>query len=63
MVEVICERYNLFLIEDRIINLLDYKYNQILQDLLLVENQLPFFILHRIHYMTKKDDELPLEIL
>ncbi|XP_049392333.1 putative UPF0481 protein At3g02645 [Solanum stenotomum] len=48
--------------EDRIINFVDYKYNQILRDLLLLENQLPFFILDRLHSLTAKDDE-PLEKL
>ncbi|XP_049381078.1 putative UPF0481 protein At3g02645 [Solanum stenotomum] len=48
--------------EDKIINSVDYKYNQILRDLLLLENQLPFFILDRLHFLTAKDDE-PLEKL
>ncbi|KAH0635589.1 hypothetical protein KY289_035504 [Solanum tuberosum] len=35
----------------------------ILQDLLLLENQLPFFVLNHLHHITKQDDELPLTIL
>uniref|UniRef100_A0A3Q7FYB7 Uncharacterized protein n=1 Tax=Solanum lycopersicum TaxID=4081 RepID=A0A3Q7FYB7_SOLLC len=37
-------------------------YNQILRDLMLLENQLPFFVLDKLHEMTKQDDELPLAI-
>ncbi|XP_049392347.1 putative UPF0481 protein At3g02645 [Solanum stenotomum] len=37
-------------------------YNQILRDLMLLENQLPFFVLNKLHDMTKHDDELPLVI-
>ncbi|TMW82771.1 hypothetical protein EJD97_004976 [Solanum chilense] len=37
-------------------------YNQILRDLMLLENQLPFFVLDKLHSMTKQDDELPLVI-
>uniref|UniRef100_M1BEX5 Uncharacterized protein n=2 Tax=Solanum tuberosum TaxID=4113 RepID=M1BEX5_SOLTU len=49
--------------EDKIINFVGSKYNQIVRDLLLLENQLPFFVLNKLHYMTKQDDELPLVIL
>ncbi|KAK6790839.1 hypothetical protein RDI58_009920 [Solanum bulbocastanum] len=37
-------------------------YNQILRDLMLLENQLPFFVLNKLHDMTTQDDELPLAI-
>ncbi|XP_015071397.1 putative UPF0481 protein At3g02645 isoform X2 [Solanum pennellii] len=37
-------------------------YNQILRDLMLLENQLPFFVLNKLHEKTKQDDELPLAI-
>ncbi|WMV23164.1 hypothetical protein MTR67_016549 [Solanum verrucosum] len=37
-------------------------YNQILRDLMLLENQLPFFVLNKLHDLTKEDDELPLAI-
>ncbi|WMV23151.1 hypothetical protein MTR67_016536 [Solanum verrucosum] len=46
--------------EDKIININDY---YIFRDLMLLENQLPFFVLNKLHLMTKKDDELPLAIL
>ncbi|WMV23202.1 hypothetical protein MTR67_016587 [Solanum verrucosum] len=49
--------------EDNIINFVDCIYNQILRDLMLLENQLPFFVLNQLHDMTKQDDELPLAIL
>ncbi|KAK4720669.1 hypothetical protein R3W88_010902 [Solanum pinnatisectum] len=35
----------------------------IFRDLMLVENQLPFFVLNKLHLMTKEDGELPLAIL
>ncbi|XP_015071395.1 putative UPF0481 protein At3g02645 isoform X2 [Solanum pennellii] len=37
-------------------------YIQILRDLMLLENQLPFFVLNRLHEMTKQDDDIPLAI-
>ncbi|KAH0681925.1 hypothetical protein KY289_019677 [Solanum tuberosum] len=46
--------------EEKIININD---NYIFRDLMLLENQLPFFVLNQLHYMTKQDDELPLAIL
>ncbi|KAG5570506.1 hypothetical protein H5410_060272, partial [Solanum commersonii] len=50
--------------EEKIISFVDYKYNQILRDLLLLENQLPFFILDWLHLITMQDDdELSLEEL
>ncbi|XP_049391727.1 putative UPF0481 protein At3g02645 [Solanum stenotomum] len=49
--------------ENKIIDFVDYKYNQLLRDLLLLENQLPFFIHKILHLMTAKTDELPLEKL
>ncbi|KAG5608658.1 hypothetical protein H5410_019939 [Solanum commersonii] len=47
----------------KIINFVDYKYNQILRDLLLLENQLPFFILNKLHDLTEQDTGLRLETL
>uniref|UniRef100_A0A0V0HHJ5 Putative ovule protein n=1 Tax=Solanum chacoense TaxID=4108 RepID=A0A0V0HHJ5_SOLCH len=49
--------------EDIIINIDDCIYNQIFRDLMLLENQLPLFILNKLHDMTKQVDELPLAIL
>ncbi|KAL3338766.1 hypothetical protein AABB24_027739, partial [Solanum stoloniferum] len=46
--------------EDKIINVND---SYIFRDLMLLENQLPFFVLNKLHLMTKKDGELPLAIL
>ncbi|KAH0678350.1 hypothetical protein KY284_019435 [Solanum tuberosum] len=46
--------------ENKIININD---NYIFRDLMLLENQLPFFVLNQLHDMTKQDDELPLAIL
>ncbi|XP_049388311.1 putative UPF0481 protein At3g02645 [Solanum stenotomum] len=46
--------------EDKIININD---TYIFRDLMLLENQLPFFVLDKLHDMTKQDDELPLAIL
>ncbi|KAM3338999.1 putative protein isoform X1 [Capsicum galapagoense] len=36
---------------------------QVNQDLVLLENQLPFFILDKLHHMTKHDKELPFAIM
>ncbi|KAG5608650.1 hypothetical protein H5410_019931 [Solanum commersonii] len=47
-------------VEDKIINI---NHNYIFRDLMLLENQLPFFVLDKLHDMTKQDDELPLAIL
>ncbi|MCD9642199.1 hypothetical protein HAX54_028882 [Datura stramonium] len=44
--------------EDRIINT-GCMDNQVCRDLLLVENQLPFFILTKLHDMTKEVNETP----
>ncbi|XP_060186342.1 UPF0481 protein At3g47200-like [Lycium barbarum] len=44
--------------EDRIINN-NYMINLACRDLLLLENQLPFFVLTKLHYMTKEVDEMP----
>ncbi|XP_049391722.1 putative UPF0481 protein At3g02645 [Solanum stenotomum] len=46
--------------EDRIIDS-NYScmYDQILRDLLLLENQLPLFVLNHLQCMTKQDDEYP----
>ncbi|KAH0692315.1 hypothetical protein KY285_019412 [Solanum tuberosum] len=46
--------------EDKIINV---NHSYIFRDLMLLENQLPFFVLNKLHLMTKKDGELPLAIL
>ncbi|KAH0681919.1 hypothetical protein KY289_019671 [Solanum tuberosum] len=46
--------------EEDIINIKD---SYIFRDLILLENQLPFFVLNKLHYMTKQDDDLPLPIL
>ncbi|TMW81001.1 hypothetical protein EJD97_012867, partial [Solanum chilense] len=45
--------------EEKIINVHDC---YIFRDLMLLENQLPFFVLDKLHGMTKQDDELPLAI-
>ncbi|XP_069152475.1 UPF0481 protein At3g47200-like [Solanum lycopersicum] len=37
-------------------------YKQILRDLMLLKNQLPFFVLDKLHEMTKQDDDIPLAI-
>ncbi|KAM3281343.1 hypothetical protein P3S67_028364 [Capsicum chacoense] len=44
--------------EDKIINT-NVGYHQVTRDLMLLENQLPFFILDKLHHMTKQDIELP----
>ncbi|XP_047268547.1 putative UPF0481 protein At3g02645 isoform X2 [Capsicum annuum] len=36
---------------------------QVNRDLVLLENQLPFFILDKLHHMTKHDKELPFAIM
>ncbi|KAG5608644.1 hypothetical protein H5410_019925 [Solanum commersonii] len=46
--------------EEDIINIKD---SYIFRDLILLENQLPFFVLNKLHYITKQDDDLPLPIL
>ncbi|KAG5608640.1 hypothetical protein H5410_019921 [Solanum commersonii] len=46
--------------EDKIININD---SYIFRDLMLLENQLPFFVLNKLHHMTKQHDELPLATL
>ncbi|KAK6790833.1 hypothetical protein RDI58_009914 [Solanum bulbocastanum] len=48
--------------EDEINTNIGCIYNKILRDLMLLENQLPFFVLNKLHDMTKQDDELPLAI-
>ncbi|XP_060190248.1 UPF0481 protein At3g47200-like [Lycium barbarum] len=45
--------------EHDIINV-DFMVNPILRDLLLLENQLPFFVLAMLHDMTKQANEFPL---
>lgn len=44
--------------EDRIISNGSYIYG----DLMLLENQLPFFVLNKLQHMTMQDNELPLAI-
>ncbi|XP_059310322.1 putative UPF0481 protein At3g02645 [Lycium ferocissimum] len=44
--------------EDPIINK-DYMINLAYRDLLLLENQLPFFVLTKLYYLTKEVDEIP----
>ncbi|XP_055800570.1 UPF0481 protein At3g47200-like isoform X3 [Solanum dulcamara] len=50
-------------VEEKIINIDDVICYQIVRDLMLLENQLPFFVLNKLFHMTKQDDELPLAIL
>ncbi|XP_055802046.1 putative UPF0481 protein At3g02645 [Solanum dulcamara] len=45
---------------EKIININD---NYIFRDLMLLENQLPFFVLHQLYLMTKQGDDEPLEKL
>lgn len=50
--------------EDEVFNFGGYICHQIFRDLmLLLENQLPFFVLNQLHHMTKQDDELQLLLL
>ncbi|KAG5632045.1 hypothetical protein H5410_003762 [Solanum commersonii] len=49
--------------EDEIFNFGGYIYHQIFRDLMLLENQLHFFVLNHLHHMTKQDDELQLLLL
>ncbi|KAM3338997.1 hypothetical protein P3S68_031083 [Capsicum galapagoense] len=37
--------------------------DQVTRDLMLLENQLPFFVLNKLHDMTKHDKELPFAIM
>ncbi|WMV23137.1 hypothetical protein MTR67_016522 [Solanum verrucosum] len=61
VVEFIREYYEMCLQgEEEIINIKDC---YIFRDLILLENQLPFFVLDKLHHMTKQDDDLPLAIL
>ncbi|KAG5571662.1 hypothetical protein H5410_061428 [Solanum commersonii] len=46
-----------------IINIAGYICHQIFRDLILLENQLPFFVLNKLHDMTIQGDELPLLLL
>ncbi|KAL3370707.1 hypothetical protein AABB24_007645 [Solanum stoloniferum] len=45
--------------EDKIIST-NCMINLVLRDLLLLENQLPFFVLTKLQYMTKEVDEVPI---
>ncbi|KAM3281348.1 protein like [Capsicum chacoense] len=50
--------------EDKIINTnVGCIRAQVTRDLMLLENQLPFFILDKLHHMTKQDNELPFAIM
>ncbi|WMV23161.1 hypothetical protein MTR67_016546 [Solanum verrucosum] len=49
--------------EGEIINIAGFMCHQIFRDLMLLENQLPFFVLNMLQDMTKQDDEFPLVIL
>ncbi|KAL3380072.1 hypothetical protein AABB24_000608 [Solanum stoloniferum] len=49
--------------EEEIISFASYICHQIFRDLMLLENQLPFFVLNKLHDMTKQADELPLLLL
>ncbi|KAM3281351.1 hypothetical protein P3S67_028372 [Capsicum chacoense] len=50
--------------EDKIINTnVGCIRDQVTRDLMLLENQLPFFILDKLHRMTKQDNELPFAIM
>ncbi|KAH0765247.1 hypothetical protein KY285_001118 [Solanum tuberosum] len=49
--------------EDEVFNFGGYICHQIFRDLMLLENQLPFFVLNHLHHMTKQDDELQLLLL
>ncbi|KAK6803317.1 hypothetical protein RDI58_001101 [Solanum bulbocastanum] len=49
--------------EDEVFNFGGYICHQIFRDLMLLENQLPFFVLNQLHHMTKQDDELQLLLL
>ncbi|XP_006360837.2 putative UPF0481 protein At3g02645 isoform X1 [Solanum tuberosum] len=61
VVEFIRECYGIYPKgEDKIINI---NHVYILRDLMLLENQLPFFVVNKLHDMTKQDNELPLAIL
>ncbi|KAH0756999.1 hypothetical protein KY290_020492 [Solanum tuberosum] len=46
--------------EDMIINI---KAGNLFLDMMLLENQLPFFDVNKLHQMTKQDNEFPLAIL
>ncbi|XP_049390569.1 putative UPF0481 protein At3g02645 [Solanum stenotomum] len=58
VVEFIRECYRIYAEVENEINNINHNY--IFRDLMLLENQLPFFVLDKLHDMTKQDDELPL---
>jgi len=58
VVEFIRECYDIY-----VISFGGYICHQIFRDLMLLENQLPFFVLNKLHDMTKQDDESSLLIL
>ncbi|WMV23171.1 hypothetical protein MTR67_016556 [Solanum verrucosum] len=63
VVEFIRDRCQLWEGEEEIFNSnIGCIQNQILRDLMLLENQLPFFILNKLHHMTREDDELSLAV-
>ncbi|KAG5608636.1 hypothetical protein H5410_019917 [Solanum commersonii] len=45
------------------VEIINIKDCYISRDLILLENQLPFFVLNKLHHVTKQDDDLPLAIL
>ncbi|XP_009600725.1 UPF0481 protein At3g47200-like [Nicotiana tomentosiformis] len=60
LVEFIRERYGIYPEEEGWIIPGNCISNQVRRDLLLVENQLPFFVLTKLHHMTMDDeDEIP----
>ncbi|KAF3666700.1 putative protein-like [Capsicum annuum] len=65
VVEFIRELHKVYLQEEE--NIIDtsvgYIFDQLTRDLMLLENQLPFFVLNKLHHTTKKDDELPFAIM
>ncbi|KAM3235244.1 hypothetical protein P3L10_015280 [Capsicum annuum] len=65
VVEFIRELHKVYPQEEE--NIIDtsvgYIFDQLTRDLMLLENQLPFFVLNKLHHTTKKDDELPFAIM
>ncbi|KAM3281347.1 hypothetical protein P3S67_028368 [Capsicum chacoense] len=65
VVEFIRELHKVYPQEEE--NIIDtsvgYIYDQLTRDLMLLENQLPFFVLNKLHHMTKRDDELQFAIM
>ncbi|KAM3338987.1 hypothetical protein P3S68_031073 [Capsicum galapagoense] len=64
VVEFVRELHEEYPQEDKIINTnVGCIRDQVTRDLMLLENQLPFFVLNKLHRMTKKDNELPFAIM